>query len=45
MRAQPLYHSPARCRTLILDGFCQNNLAVFLHDLPKTPHWYDLPRL
>jgi formate hydrogenlyase subunit 6/NADH:ubiquinone oxidoreductase subunit I len=36
MRAQPAFiTAPQDAETLILDGFCQNNLAVFLHDLPK----------
>jgi len=36
MRAQPAFiKRPSDTKKLILDGFCQNNLAVFLHDIPK----------
>jgi len=36
LKAQPAFITSAKdANTLILDGFCQNNLAVFLHDLPK----------
>ena len=36
MRSQPAFiTSPKDIDKLILDGFCQNNLAVFLHDQPK----------
>ena len=36
MKTQPAFiSSPDNAEQLILDGFCQNNLAVFLHDQPK----------
>ena len=36
LKAQPAFiSSPDDVGQLILDGFCQNNLAVFLHDQPK----------
>ncbi len=36
LKTQPAFITRARdTKKLILDGFCQNNLAVFLHDLPK----------
>ena len=36
LKAQPAFISSAEdTEQLILDGFCQNNLAVFLHDEPK----------
>jgi formate dehydrogenase subunit beta len=36
MKTQPAFITRVRdTKKLILDGFCQNNLAVFLHDIPK----------
>jgi len=36
LKAQPAFITTVRdTKKLILDGFCQNNLAVFLHEIPK----------
>ena len=36
LKTQPaFFSSPDDAEQLILNGFCQNNLAVFLHDQPK----------
>ena len=36
LKSQPAFiSSPKDTNKLILDGFCQNNLVVFLHDQPK----------